>query len=687
MRFSLFLPASIPLAGITFFLISFPGGLPSARADVKVPRLFWNHAVLQKSAKTPIWGTASEGEKITIRLGTVRAETQADADGKWRVHLDLTSIGSGPFQLEIRGGNRLVFSDILVGDVWLCSGQSNMFFPLADSAESEMEIANSANPMLRQFQTHSAPSADPKQEISGTWVLADPATSAKFTAVGYYFGKTLQKQLNTPIGLIHASVPGSPIEAWIRSEALDSDQKLKAGKERAQRDWRAHQNFIEEFQAWIVGQQRQDKTVRNADAFASTESDAITWKPVQMPGLFADMGMPDTGAIWIRRKVKISPDDAGKNLLVSLGDLQGMEAIYWNGVKVRDTPLIPATTHSYSIPAKLVQDGEATLAVRIFQPIGGAGIAPGKMAFAVGGQSLSGDWEAVSEFALPALGAEALSLLPQRPLEPSMGHSSVAASLFNGYIAPLIPFGIRGVVWYQGESNRDRAAQYHTSFPLMIRDWRFCWNQGDFPFYFCQIANFSPRNAAPEESALAELREAQTRALAERATGQAILIDIGGDLHPLNKKDVGERLARIALAQTYGRQIADSGPVFDSMKLEQGKIRLRFTQTDKGLVAGTLPETYQPDIRFPRTIPLVRNSPNSALQGFSVCGDNRQWKWADAEIQGNEVVVWSSEVPEPVAVRYAWAGNPTCNFFNTAGLPAAPFRTDDFPLTTQNAQY
>jgi sialate O-acetylesterase len=256
-------------------------------------------------------------------------------------------------------------------------------------------------------------------------------------------------------------------------------------------------------------------------------------------------------------------------------------------------------------------------------------------------------------------------------------------------IHPILPYAIRGVIWYQGESNTSRAYQYRTAFPLMIADWRKLWNQGDFPFYFCQLANFTPKSSEPGESTWAELREAQSMTLKVPNTGQAVLIDIGesGDVHPRNKKDAGERLARIALAKDYGKSITWSGPVYDSMKINNGKATLTFTHVDGGLAARALPDTYPVISEFEETAPLVRNSPQSPIEGFAICGQDRKWAWADAKIEGDQVVVWSDRVPAPLAVRYAWTHNPTCNLYNRAGLPASPFRTDDFPPTTLDVKY
>jgi sialate O-acetylesterase len=256
-------------------------------------------------------------------------------------------------------------------------------------------------------------------------------------------------------------------------------------------------------------------------------------------------------------------------------------------------------------------------------------------------------------------------------------------------VHPIAPYALKGIVWYQGESNVDRAWQYRTTFPLLIKNWRTTWERDDLPFFFCQLPNYQPKQLQPGESSWAELREAQSLARKIPHTAEAVLIDLGESLvlHPSNKKDAADRLSRIALSQIYGKDIPHSGPVYQSFKIEDGKIRLSFTYTDGGLIASSLPATYDQDASAGETAPLIRNSPDSELEGFAICGKDRKWVWADSKIEGSSVVVWSDQVPAPVAVRYAWADNPTCNLSNGSGLPASPFRTDDFPATTLDAKY
>jgi sialate O-acetylesterase len=302
--------------------------------------------------------------------------------------------------------------------------------------------------------------------------------------------------------------------------------------------------------------------------------------------------------------------------------------------------------------------------------------------------SLSGTWLAKAEYAFSTLNAQQVSQAPKL-LTTGPRPQDLSSYLFNGMINPIIPYAINGVIWYQGESNAERAYQYRTSFPLMIEDWRNRWNRGNFPFYFVQLANYKDKVTEPVESSWAELREAQNLTLAQPKTGQAVIIDLGesGDVHPRNKTLVGERLARIALANEYGQAIPYSGPVYDSMTIKNDKVILHFSQTEGGLVAQSIPDTYIVQSESGKTDPLIRNSPESELEGFSICGSDRKWVWAQACIEGNSVVVWSDEVEKPIAVRYAWANNPTCNLYNGAGLPASPFRTDDFPPITKDTYY
>lgn len=502
-----------------------------AMADVQLPSIISEHMVLKKGSKVPIWGKAEPGEAVKVTLGDVSAKATADPAGKWITSLDLSESKPGPFTLKIEGKNQMAVNDVLVGEVWLASGQSNMAFLLEAAIDAESEIANSANQQIRQFRVERAEAAEPADDCKGSWTVAGPETAGKFSAVAYFFAKRLQKELGAPVGVINSSVGGTPCEAWTSPQAIDTVPHLKEARERA------------------------------LTALKNPEPPAAETKGAK-------------GAKGARKK---------------------------------------------------------------------------------GGRSHS---------------------------EPSC--------LFNGMISPVVPYALSGAIWYQGEANVSRAWQYRTAFPLMIQDWRTQWKQGDFPFYFCQIAGFD-KAKRPElsDSPLAELREAQSQTLKLPNTGQVVLTDIGesGDIHPRNKKTVGDRLAVIALANQYGRKIPFSGPVFKSQKIDGDKIRLKFSHVDGGLVAKPLPATINVKTKTGETAPLVRKSPNGELEGFAIRGEDKKWVWADAKIDGDSVVVWSDKVPKPVAVRYAWADYPVCNLFNKADFPACPFRTDDDPAVTRDVLY
>lgn len=479
--------------------------------------------VLQQKKTIPVWGKADPGESVTVTLGDVSRKATACGEGRWRVDLPKMKAG-GPYELKIKGaGNSLLFSDVLVGEVWIGSGQSNMQWTVADSNNAEREIANAQYPKIRLFDVKRTVATSPQDDCTGEWKVCSPETLPSFSAVLYYFGRELHQQLNDmPMGLIHTSWGGTPAESWTSRPMLESDPHL-AG---LVRKW--------------------DKT---------------------------------------------------------LADYPQAKAAY-----------------------------DEALAV----------------------------WEAEAEKA-KAEGKEE----PKKPKAPEgPDHPWLASGLYNAMIAPLVPYAIQGAVWYQGESNANRAYQYRTLFPAMINDWRNAWGQGNFSFYFVQLANFTQVKEEPADSDWAELREAQTMTLSLKKTGMATIIDIGeaDDIHPRNKQDVGKRLAFNALAKDYGKQIIFSGPMYKNMQIRNGAIVLSFNHAHGGL----------------------RAADNGDLTGFAIAGSDKKFVWADAVVRGKTVVVSSPDVKEPVAVRYAWANNPVCNLVNGAGLPASPFRTDDWPGLTDN---
>ena len=649
-----------------------------ARADVTLPSLLSNHAVLQKSDHTQIWGKAAAGEKVKVTLGSAHAETAAGGDGKWKVSLDVREIGEGPFDLIVEGAKRLVVQDVAIGEVWVCSGQSNMAFGLARAGEAAQEIPQSANAKLRQFRVANKGSETPEEDCKGAWIVARPDTATEFGAVGYFFGKKVQREIRQPVGLVLAAWAGTSAISWLPQAAFDADPELKSRQESVKKrvdDFPLlKEQYLPAYRQWETRFKRMDRPADPA-LYAVPDVPRDGWKAVTLPSALKAAGLPDSGAVWFRKTFTV-PADALDNAMIQIGAVRDFNACYLNGKKIDETTvesLKGGFDVRYNLPKGALHAGENTVAIRLFTPSERAAM-PSTLFVGVGPARIliNGVWLAKVEFELPALTDEARKALPTIP--PNPGTHSVPGRIFNGMIHPLMAATIQGVIWYQGEQDTGQPRGYWKLFEAVIRGWRAGWGR-DFPFYFCQLPNNGVKSDLPENSLWAQLREAQSKALALPNTGEAVLIDLGEeDVHPIYKKEVGERLARLALARTYKQTVADSGPVCSTMKIEADKVRLSFIAGDGGLVAKPLPLQYQPTSMSPALKPLVRHSPEGDLEGFAICGENKKWVWATAKIEGPTVVVWSPAVPKPVAVRYAWANNPTCNLCNAAGLPASPFQ-------------
>jgi len=499
-------------AGITF-------------ADIKLPAIIGDNMVLQQSGKVAIWGWADPDEEVMVGVSwhSMKWAVTADKDGKWSFKMNAPEVG-GPYEMILTGKNSITIKNILVGEIWVASGQSNMQWAVNQSADPEEEIAAANYPKIRLFYVTRKVAETPQSDCEGSWVECSPETVPGFSAVAYYFGRHLHKELDVPIGLIHTSWGGTPAEAWTRREVLEANPD-----------------------AAPILKRYADAVAKYPQAMEEYEKKLAEWK----------------------------------------------EAVEKAKAEGTNPPRRP-----------------------------GAPFGPGN---------------------------------PHSP-----------AGLYNAMIAPLIPYGIQGAIWYQGESNAGRAYQYRTLFSDMIKNWRKDWGQEQFPFLFVQLANFMQTKPEPDESSWAELREAQLMTLELPNTGMAVIIDIGDaeDIHPKNKQDVGKRLALWALADTYGKEVVYSGPIYKSMKVDGSSIILKFDHVGSGLVA----------------------KGGEELKGFAIAGADRKFVWADAKIDGDTVVVSSDGVTEPVAVRYAWADNPVCNLYNAEELPASPFRTDDWPGVTIDAR-
>ena len=642
-------------------------------ADVELPSIISDHMVLLKSDDVPIWGKAESGERISVSLNGKTVETTAGKDGRWRVSLNLADSPDGPFEMIVRGNNTLTIRDVVVGEVWLGSGQSNMEQMMFSQNPQQQETATAVNPMLRQFITIKQMSLEPEDDVKGFWLRVEPGQTDTMSALGYFFSKSIHEEMKRPVGIIKASWGGRAIEAFISPETLDLVEKFKASRTKALEGLNAKTTA---FKQWLQANERSDRPTADLESFRDVEtSSANGWVKVKDSGLVADPALPQHGAVWFRKEIELSAEQVRVPQYLFLGFKSAdFFSVYLNGKLVETEDLEDYTRTSglnsriYLRPEEM-REGVNQLALRVFAPS-----RPIHFAWAptFNGKAYGGGWMAKAEFALPELTKDSKKPALPVPL------FTVGGAIFNGMISPLAPYAIRGVIWYQGESNSRDPESYRQSMPLLIQDWRTRWGNQRLPFYYCQLANWGQKADRPAESNWAELQEAQWMTLSVPDTGMAVLIDTGEskDIHPQTKDIAGERLARIALAKTYGKSIPYSGPIYDSMTVEDTKIRIHFKHLAGGLVAKDVPAEYHVMRRTGKTARLVRNSPNSELEGFAICGKDRNWVWADAKIDGDSVLVWSEKVTSPAAVRYAWADNPTCNLYNAAGLPVSPFRTD-----------
>ena len=641
-------------------------------AKVSLPAIIGDNMVLQQDKKVRIWGWADPKERVNIAFGSQTVGTVADDKGHWETMIGPLKAGD-PFEMTISGTNTLTIKNILVGEVWVCSGQSNMEWPLINARNGAETVAQANHPEIRLFTVQKATSDSPLDDVKGRWVVTSPDNAGQFSAVGYFFGLELNQRLKVPVGLIHTSWGGTPAEAWTSHEMLATTPELKPILDRYQESLKdlpqRQQDFQRRLADWIHKNLYEDTGNKGEPlGYAAPQTNTSDWLSMKLPQFFETAGLKMDGSIWFRKEVEIPAAWAGKPLELSLGALDDYDTTYFNGTKVggigSETPNSYMVQRRYTVPAELVKAGRNVIAVRIFDSAGEGGFGVGKMAVGpVGGVDseaipLAGSWSYKIEAELTPKSPDWGS----RPEEPGPTNQNSPSVLYNAMLAPITPLTIRGAIWYQGESNAGRAYQYRSLFPLMIRNWRTSWGEGDFPFYFVQLANWQPVKDQPGESEWAELREAQTMTLKEPQTGMAVIIDIGDakDIHPRNKTDVGHRLALWALANTYGQKIEYSGPMFNSVAVEGDKIRVKFKHTAGGL----------------------KTSDGGAPKGFAIAGEDHKFVWAEAKIDGDSIVLWSKDVAKPVAVRYAWADNPVCNLFNKIDLPASPFRTDDWPGIT-----
>jgi sialate O-acetylesterase len=641
------------------------------QAKVRVPAIIGDNMVLQQEMKVRVWGDATPKERITVKFNSTTADTVADAQGHWQTMIGPYKPG-GPYELRISGENTLMFKNVLVGEVWVCSGQSNMEWPLVNAKGGKEAVAQANYPEIHLFTVEKKTSTIPQNDLTGHWVVTTPVEVGQFSAVGYFFGREIYQHLKVPIGLIHTSWGGTPAEAWTSHEALASVPDLQPILDRYQEALKSlperQQEYARVLSAWEQKNLYADTGNKGeALGYADPAFAADDWQKMNLPQFFETAGLSMDGAVWFRKVVDIPASWSGQDLVLNLAAIDDYDTTYFNGQKVgatgRETVDSYRVPRRYNVPGSLVHSGRNVIAVRVFDSAGEGGFGPGDMSLSPAGAremeaiSLLGSWDYKIELRLDPKSPDWGS----RPESPGPANQNSPSVLYNAMIAPLTPYAIRGAIWYQGESNAGRAYQYRKLFPLMIHNWRSAWGEQSFPFYFVQLANWHAVKAEPDESDWAELREAQTMTLREQRTGMAVIIDIGdqNDIHPRNKTDVGSRLAAWALADTYHQKVVPSGPLFKSSSFANDKVRIKFKYSDG-----------------------LRTLDGGPPKGFAIAGADHKFFWADARIDGSTILLSSKNVPKPVAVRYGWADNPTVNLYNGAGLPASPFRTDEWPGIT-----
>lgn len=636
--------------------------LPSlARADVRMPAIFSDHMVIQCDADAPVWGWADPGEvvKVTGSWKGGSATAKAGADGRWMTALPTTGAG-GPHRITIEGVNRIAIEDVLVGEVWVCSGQSNMEWRVSGSDDAKAEIGSADWPMIREFEVRNVRSTSPKHDCEGTWTLCSPATVGAYTAVGYFFGRELHTELGVPVGLISTNWGGTVCEAWTSErtlmarfpEFIPALEQIAAMREGGGSTLSAVQL------AWWKGLDRKEPGV--AGSWMTASYDDSNWGSTRVPGDWKTVGLGDfDGCVWYRRDVEIPASWAAKNLILELGPADDMDRVWVNGQLVGETTADGKWQEArrYVVPADCLDGAAVQITVCVVDTggVGSLGARPEDMRLRMAGISeeyaiqIAGEWRYQKGVSLSEVGA-----FPRK----ASFHQNSPTALYNGMIAPIVPFAMRGAIWYQGESNRTRAPQYRELFPAMIQDWRESWGQGDFPFGFVQIAPFGYGGDTGQAAAL---REAQAMTLSLPGTGMAVTMDIGNprNIHPTNKQEVGRRLALWALAESYGREgVVYSGPMYASHEVEGGSIRLAFDHVHGGLEIGR---------------------EGDALSHFTIAGEDQVFHPAIAVINGATIAVSCEAVGHPVAVRYAWGAADQPNLRNAEGLPSPSFRTDDWP--------
>jgi sialate O-acetylesterase len=632
----------------------------ASQAEVRLAPIFGDHMVLQRHQSIPVWGWADPGELVRLELNQQRSDAQADSQGRWRAVFAAEQAG-GPYHLSVAASNTVVVNDVLIGEVWLAGGQSNMEWSVAQSRDAEAEIAQSNWPQIRHIKISKTLAFTPKDSTgAASWKVGAPEDVGQFSAAGYYFARKLHRELGVPIGIVNATWGGTNIETWISAQTLETQSDFNMRlmpADAASFEASYNARMWEVVSRWRQGTAAESSPLTN---WQSLELDDSVWPKLRAPGYWEEQGLKDLdGVIWYRRTLELSTAQAASAATLHLGMVDDCDETFVNGMPVGKTCGWDMQRR-YNLPAKMLRAGRNVIAVRVTDTGGGGGFHGQADAMqlhtANGRVALAGTWRAEVESVMRK-GFPAPNDLP--------------TLAFNAMIKPIAGFPVKGVIWYQGESNVPRAHQYAQTFPMLIADWRMQWGQPTLPFYFVQLASFLPlKDNSLRGSTWAELRDAQLQTLKVPRTGMVVSTDVGdaNSIHPLNKQAIGQRLALHALKNEYGKsELVASGPLYRAMRVRVRQIEINFTEIGSGLII---------------------SSDSTQLLGFTIADQSGQFRPAQAQISGNSVIVHSPKIAHPKAVRYGWFDNPQeANLFNREGLPASPFRTDNWPLLTRGIKF
>jgi sialate O-acetylesterase len=620
----------------------------SAFSQVKLPALIRDSMILQRDSKIKIWGWSAPNEKVKITFNKKNYKTKANSNGEWSLVLSPMKAG-GPYTMKIDASNHITLSDILIGDVWIAAGQSNMVHQMKLHAiRYADEVANANYSQIRQFWVPNITNLEgPQKDLPfGNWKSANPQDVLDFSAVAYFFAKDLYEKYHVPIGIINASWGGVPIESMMSEDAFKEFPSILKTIEKNKDT--AYINSFNRRRFTGGGNTPRPEDKGLTEKWYDPSYVPKEWRRINIPGYWEDQGLKDlNGVVWYRKEIDVPASIANASARVFLGRIVDADALYINGKQVGNTTY-QYPQRRYSVPSGLLKPGKNLFVVRVTNNFGKGGFVPDKPYQLFAGNDtvdLKGYWDyKVGEVFVPRRGSGGFGFAAQ----------NAPTALYNAMLAPLINYAVKGFLWYQGESNTSKAAEYAKLQPAMINDWRMKWNEPNAPFLFVQLPGFMDYNYLPSESQWAELREAQLKSLSVPNTGMAVAIDLGewNDIHPDRKKPVGDRLALAAEKIAYGENIVYSGPIFLSLQIDGNKIILSFTNTGSGLITNDGEE----------------------LSEFAIAGADKKFVWANAKIEGDKVVVWSDEIKDPKYVRYAWADDPVNpNLYNKEGLPASPF--------------